>query len=220
MSGHHLYQFRLPAVPKGGVLLLVSLHRMLSVQGVDAEMAQTRTKELVLGGVLEQLTLQGGGRALLVDLDGLLVLLQRGAVLGDLQHALVCAAVTFLAPEILRRGLVMLHGLVQVPSLGLVHLGDGLMMLGRDGEPAVLCENVDGTLETLRRSVWIVLLEAVGRVHKVGRGVVLVPVGQLHIGHLGECVAGLIPLLGHLVKIGGSPKHLNPVILFARTSKT
>ena len=201
-------------------MLLVFLHRVLSVQGVDAEVAQTRAKELVLGGVLEQLTLKGGGRALLVNLDGLLVLLQRGAVLGHLQHALVGAAVTLLAPEVLGRGLVMLHGLVQVSSLRLVHLGDGLVMLGRDGESAVLCEDVDGTLEALRRPVGVVLLETVGRVHKVGGGVVLVPVGQLHVGHLGERVAGLVPLLGHLVKIGSSSQHLNAIILFARTSKS
>ena len=74
---------------------------MLSVEGVDAEVTQTRAEELVLGRVLEQLTLEGGGRHRLVDLDRLLVLLQGGAVLGDLEHALVGAAVTLLAPEVL-----------------------------------------------------------------------------------------------------------------------
>ena len=122
----YLYQLRLPAVPEGGVLLLVSLHGVLSVQGVDAEVAQTRAEKLVLGRVLQQLVLEAGRRHRLVDLDGLLVLLERGGVLGHLEHALVGAAVGLLAAEVLGGLLVVLHRLVQVSSLGLEQLRDGL----------------------------------------------------------------------------------------------
>ena len=122
----YLYQLRLPAVAEGGVLLLVSLHGVLSVQGVDAEVAQTRAEKLVLGRVLQQLVLEAGRRHRLVDLDGLLVLLEGGGVLGHLEHALVGAAVGLLAAEVLGGLLVVLHRLVQVSRLGLEQLGDGL----------------------------------------------------------------------------------------------
>ena len=81
----YLYQLRLPAVAEGWVLLLVSLHGVLSVQGVDAEVAQTRAEKLVLGRVFQQLVLEAGRRHRLVDLDGLLVLLEGGGVLGHLE---------------------------------------------------------------------------------------------------------------------------------------
>ena len=122
----YLYQLRLPAVAEGGVLLLVSLHGVLSVQGVDAEVAQTRAEKLVLGRVFQQLVLEAGRRHRLVDLDGLLVLLEGGGVLGHLEHALVGAAVGLLAAEVLGGLLVVLHRLVQVRRLGLEQLGDGL----------------------------------------------------------------------------------------------
>ena len=122
----YLYQLRLPAVAEGWVLLLVSLHGVLSVQGVDAEVAQTRAEKLVLGRVLQQLVLEAGRRHRLVDLDGLLVLLEGGGVLGHLEHALVGAAVGLLAAEVLGGLLVVLHRLVQVSRLGLEQLGDGL----------------------------------------------------------------------------------------------
>ena len=58
-----------------------------------------------------------------------------------------------IVPEVLRRGLVVLHGPVQVPGLGLQHLGDGLVMLGSDGESAILCVDVDSTLDQSQVSI-------------------------------------------------------------------
>lgn len=106
----HLDQFVVPRVLERRVLLCVLFEGVLSVQQVDAEMAERGPEEVLLGAVLEQGAVQTGARDLLVDLDGLLVVLELGRVLGHLQHALVGRAGRLFALEVIGRLLVVLNG--------------------------------------------------------------------------------------------------------------
>merc|ERR1719220_294014 len=174
---------------------------------------------MLLCTVLQQAGLKSRCCNLLINLDRLIVILQRCCILSNLEHALVGGTVGLFPLEIVRCLLVMLHGLVQVSTLGLKDSCNCLMMFCCNSEPPHVRVNVNCLLETGCSFLVVVLLVAVGCVHVVGCGVVLVSKLDMVVGNGAECISCSAPLLRHLVHVRRPPIALQCLVLLARTSE-
>ena len=110
-----------------------------------AEMKDAGIEEMALGIELENVLLEAGLRDILVDLDGLFVLLRQRVEVSNLQKTLLSARNAVLALEIVGSLLVVLHALVGLVVV-LVHFADFLLQLSSVGEAAHIAEEGDGLL--------------------------------------------------------------------------
>lgn len=136
-------------------------------------MADHGLEEVLLRRPLEQRVLHGTAGDLLVDLDGLRVLLALGLHVRDLQEAGVSAGVAVLALVVVGGRLQALGGVVEV-FLSLEELPGLLEVLGGDGEVPLDDKHLGGGAEMLGGGLGIVFFEDVGGIYVSGSGFVVV----------------------------------------------
>lgn len=100
----------------------------------------------------------------------------------------------------------MVHAVAayQVIGLVLVHLGNGLMVLGGHGEPSHVRIDLDCLQQAIDGFLCVRFLEAVRCVDVIGGRIMAAASLRMQIGRFAEGTASLRPLLGHFEQIGSA----------------